>query len=83
MPSRPSPDLRLVLVGHTDAVGGREYNRDLSLKRAQSVMLWLRDQGIPVQRLAIDGKGFDEPVADNETDTGRALNRRVQAIRIQ
>jgi outer membrane protein OmpA-like peptidoglycan-associated protein len=78
-----SPDLRLLLVGHTDAVGGRDYNRNLSLKRAQSVMLWLRDQGVIPERLAIDGKGFDEPVADNDTDTGRTLNRRVQAIRIQ
>ena len=75
--------LRLLLVGHTDAVGGRDYNRDLSLKQAQAVMLWLRDQGIAPSNLAIDGKGFDEPVADNSTDAGRALNRRVQAIRIQ
>ena len=77
-----APGLRLLLVGHTDAVGGRDYNRDLSLKRAQAVMLWLRDQGIPPTSLAIDGKGFDEPVAGNDTDGGRALNRRVQAIRI-
>jgi outer membrane protein OmpA-like peptidoglycan-associated protein len=77
-----APDLRLLLVGHTDAVGSRDYNRNLSLRRAEAVMLWLRDQGIPVQRLAIDGKGYDEPIADNATDSGRSLNRRVQAIRI-
>lgn len=77
-----TPGLRLLLVGHTDAVGGRDYNRDLSLKRALAVTLWLKDQGISPRNLAIDGKGFDEPVADNGSDSGRALNRRVQAIRI-
>ncbi|MPZ59263.1 MAG: OmpA family protein [Rhizobiales bacterium] len=78
-----SPSLRLMLIGHTDAVGSREYNQSLSFRRAQSVMNWLVRQGVASGRLGVDGKGLDLPIADNNTDEGRALNRRVQALRIQ
>jgi outer membrane protein OmpA-like peptidoglycan-associated protein len=77
-----SPALRLLLVGHTDGVGAPDYNRTLSLRRAQSVAAWLTQQGIPPTRLAADGKGKDQPIADNDTEEGRALNRRVQAARV-
>lgn len=75
------PALRLVLVGHTDTQGAPPYNLALSLRRAQSVMAWLTSQGIEPTRLMIDGKGQAEPIADNATESGRAVNRRVQAIR--
>lgn len=75
--------LRLVLVGHTDSVGAPRYNLDLSRRRAQSVATWLIQQGVPRARLAVDGKGLTQPIADNGTDEGRALNRRVQAVRIR
>jgi outer membrane protein OmpA-like peptidoglycan-associated protein len=78
-----TPNLRLMLVGHSDAVGTPQYNKSLSFRRAQSVMSWLTAQGIASGRLAVDGKGQEQPVADNNTDAGRAVNRRVQAIRIQ
>jgi outer membrane protein OmpA-like peptidoglycan-associated protein len=78
-----NPELGLMLVGHTDAVGTRQYNWELSRRRAQAVMTWLVEQGITPVRLAVDGKGYDQPIADNATDTGRALNRRVQAIRVR
>jgi outer membrane protein OmpA-like peptidoglycan-associated protein len=78
-----TPGLRLRLVGHTDSVGTPDYNRGLSLRRAQSVMQWLTMHGVTQSRLAVDGKGPDQPVADNATDEGRALNRRVEAARVQ
>jgi outer membrane protein OmpA-like peptidoglycan-associated protein len=78
-----TPGLRLTLVGHTDAVGTQQYNQALSLRRAQSVMRWLTTQGVTSTRLASEGKGQDQPIADNDTDSGRALNRRVQALRLQ
>jgi outer membrane protein OmpA-like peptidoglycan-associated protein len=72
-----------MLVGHTDAIGTPPYNKSLSYRRAQSVMKWLIAQGIAAGRLAVDGKGQEQPIADNSTDAGRAVNRRVQAVRVQ
>jgi outer membrane protein OmpA-like peptidoglycan-associated protein len=77
-----TPDLRLLLIGHTDAIGTPDYNQTLSWRRAQSVMSWLVAQGIAQTRLGIDGKGQTQPIADNTTEEGRALNRRVQAVRV-
>jgi len=71
--------LNLGLIGHTDAVGGRDANKTLSYRRAEAVRFWLADHGISAVRIAVDGRGFDEPLADNATEQGRALNRRVQA----
>nr|WP_246524196.1 LCCL domain-containing protein [Neoroseomonas eburnea] len=75
------PALRLTLVGHTDSTGTAALNRPLSLRRAESVRAWLAAQGIAAGRLAVEGKGPDQPLADNATEAGRALNRRVSAIR--
>jgi outer membrane protein OmpA-like peptidoglycan-associated protein len=76
-----APDLRLTLIGHTDSIGTPHYNRTLSHRRAQAVVAWLVAKGVPAARLAVDGRGPDQPIADNATDEGRALNRRVQALR--
>lgn len=66
------------VAGHTDSVGSSEYNQGLSLRRAQSVANYLTAQKVDSQRLIIVGGGEDYPIASNETDAGRALNRRVE-----
>ena len=72
------PGLRIEIGGHTDSQAGDAYNLDLSKRRAQSVMKWLTDKGVTADRLAAKGYGETQPVADNETAAGRALNRRVE-----
>lgn len=72
------PDFHAEIEGHTDNVGGDEYNMKLSDARAASVKLWLTQHGIAAQRLSSQGYGKTRPVADNGTDQGRALNRRVE-----
>ena len=75
---RASPDLNVLIVGHTDHVGGAVYNKKLSLRRAQAVKSWMIRKGIAVKRLTVAGKGFDEPIDDNTTADGRANNRRIE-----
>jgi outer membrane protein OmpA-like peptidoglycan-associated protein len=72
------PALRVELIGHTDSQGSAPYNLDLSQRRAAAVYLWLIQHGVESGRLRSDGRGLMEPIADNETDSGRALNRRVE-----
>jgi len=64
--------------GHTDNVGSKDYNQNLSEKRAQSVYDYLVEKGIPSSRLAYKGYNFEEPIATNNTDEGRAQNRRTE-----
>jgi outer membrane protein OmpA-like peptidoglycan-associated protein len=80
---RANGAMRLRLVGHTDSTGTPAGNRTLSQRRAESVRTWLVRQGIEANRFAAEGRGQDEPIADNTTDQGRALNRRVQAVKAQ
>ena len=63
--------------GHTDNVGGDDYNQKLSEARAASVKQWLGSHGIDAARLSSKGYGKTQPVADNGSDFGRAKNRRV------
>lgn len=71
-------DSKLELVGHTDNTGTRDGNYSLSLARAEAVKSYLIQKGIPSNRFQkVDGKGQDEPVADNTTPAGKARNRRV------
>lgn len=72
------PVIRVEVGAHTDARGSDDYNQALSERRAQSVVTWLIGQGISAGRLVSRGYGETKPVADNETDEGRALNRRVE-----
>ena len=74
------PELKKVRVeGHTDNVGGAAYNKDLSERRATSVVRYLVDKGgIPRERLDPKGYGFERPVASNATAVGRSRNRRVE-----
>jgi outer membrane protein OmpA-like peptidoglycan-associated protein len=71
-------DTKLRLEGHTDNAGSAESNYDLSQRRAQSVVNFLRSKGIPQSRFqSVIGKGEDEPIETNTTGSGRAKNRRV------
>ena len=72
------PALKLEVQGHTDNVGGDEYNQTLSEARATSVVSWLTQHGATTDRLSSKGYGKTMPVADNRTDEGRAQNRRVE-----
>jgi iron complex outermembrane receptor protein len=68
------------VAGHTDSVGSEEYNQGLSERRAISVKDYLESQGITATRLTARGYGEAQPVASNDTEEGRALNRRVELI---
>jgi outer membrane protein OmpA-like peptidoglycan-associated protein len=71
-------DSKLELAGHTDNTGNKDANYSLSTARAEAVKSYLISKGIPANRFQkIEGKGQDEPVADNKTDAGKAQNRRV------
>lgn len=66
------------VIGHTDSVGPAEYNQGLSERRATSVAKYLETEGqVRPERMEISGRGESDPIADNGTDEGRALNRRV------
>ncbi len=77
---KENPDYTLQIIGHTDNVGAASYNLNLSDKRAASVRTYLMDRGINGNRLSSEGKGLTMPVASNNTEDGRALNRRVEFI---
>jgi outer membrane protein OmpA-like peptidoglycan-associated protein len=74
--SNPAATVRI--VGHTDSTGSDAINNPLSVNRAASVRDYLVDRGVATQRIAIDGRGSREPIADNATEAGRAKNRRVE-----
>lgn len=75
------PDLRLKIEGHTDNVGGSAANVVLSRDRATAVKAWLVKVGIAQERLTTSGLGDSQPVAPNDTEEGRAKNRRVVLVR--
>jgi outer membrane protein OmpA-like peptidoglycan-associated protein len=64
--------------GHTDNVGTAEYNLKLSDARANSVMKYLVEHGVPAERMTAHGYGLTQPIADNKTKAGRQKNRRVE-----
>jgi OmpA-OmpF porin, OOP family len=66
------------VIGHTDSVGSDSYNQALSERRASSVAAYLLSQGLDPNKLTSEGKGKSQPVADNDTEEGRAKNRRVE-----
>ena len=68
----------VTVIGHTDSVGTTQYNQALSERRAQSVLDYFAGQKVNPLRLESYGKGETEPRADNGTEAGRALNRRVE-----
>lgn len=66
------------VAGHTDSTGSAEYNRQLSLRRAQTVANYLVNRGVKPERLLTVGAGEDHPIASNDTEQGRQQNRRVE-----
>ncbi|MBN1337917.1 MAG: OmpA family protein [Bacteroidales bacterium] len=72
------PTLKIEISGHTDNIGGASYNQKLSEDRAKSVVDYLLGKGIESGRLKFMGYGFQRPVAPNDTDEGRQLNRRTE-----
>ena len=72
------PDSLIDVYGHTDSTGSDQYNLDLSQRRANSVADYLVMRGVARARIRAQGYGERYPVADNTTEQGRALNRRVE-----
>ncbi len=79
---RASPQLRLQVVGHTDAQGDDAHNKDLSQRRSVAVIAALVKAGVDPRRLTTRGAGASEPIAPNDNEAGRAKNRRVELIRL-
>jgi OmpA-OmpF porin, OOP family len=75
--------IKLEVQGHTDDKGSPKYNKDLSNRRAGSVMKYLVSHGVPADRLTSAGYGLERPLVPNTSDTNRALNRRVQFVRTE
>ncbi|MBN2870536.1 MAG: OmpA family protein [Campylobacterales bacterium] len=73
-----SPGCKVTIVGHTDSTGSEAYNQKLSERRAEKVKEMLIADGIDEDRLFTDGEGETMPVASNETEEGRAENRRIE-----
>ncbi len=71
------PETDLTILGHTDNTGTAEYNQQLSIDRAKSVATYLKNIGVK-NHMAVEGRSFLEPVADNSTKEGRLQNRRVE-----
>jgi OOP family OmpA-OmpF porin len=78
---KSNPDLKLGVEGHTDNVGSPASNKTLSEARANSVVSAIVSQGISPDRLSPSGYGQDKPIADNNTEEGRAKNRRVELVK--
>jgi outer membrane protein OmpA-like peptidoglycan-associated protein len=77
---RRHPSLKLEIAGHTDAIGTEEKNLDLSNRRAQAVVDYIVENGIAPHRLKAVGYGESRPIASNDTEEGRQLNRRTECI---
>lgn len=79
--SLASSDVRRVIVrGYTDDTGSPDFNRDLALRRANTVAARLVAQGLTQERVAVESHGEDDPVASNTDEAGRSLNRRVEIV---
>ena len=74
------PDLHVNVEGHTDNVGGLEFNQRLSEERANAVRAFLVEQGVRLENIESHGVGMSEPVASNSTREGRQMNRRVDLV---
>ena len=68
------------IVGHSSSEGAADYNRNLSQRRAQSVVAALVALGLDAGQISAVGKGEDDPIASNDDEAGRSLNRRVEVI---
>lgn len=73
-----NPVTTVTIIGHTDSTGSDAVNEPLSVNRAAATRDYLVARGVSASRIAIDGRGSRQPVADNTTSAGRAMNRRVE-----
>src|SRR5690606_11177917 len=73
-----NPGTTVRIIGHTDSTGNDAINDPLSVNRAASTRQYLAARGVDPARIAFDGRGSREPIADNSTLAGRAMNRRVE-----
>jgi OmpA-OmpF porin, OOP family len=74
------PSVMVEVHAHTDSQGSATYNQELSMNRAKSVRSYFVSQGVAESRMTAEGFGEDQPIADNATADGRALNRRVELV---
>jgi outer membrane protein OmpA-like peptidoglycan-associated protein len=75
---KTNPEMEVKIIGHTDSVGADKYNMDLSLKRAKAIKGYLVKKGVAGERLMTEGRGKKTPIATNDTEEGRARNRRIE-----
>ncbi|MFM1899413.1 MAG: hypothetical protein RL577_1653, partial [Bacteroidota bacterium] len=73
-----NPKVHIEISGHTDSEGSDDYNLELSNRRAGTVARYLIEQGMNAQRIQFKGYGETQPIASNETESGRAKNRRIE-----
>jgi OOP family OmpA-OmpF porin len=78
-----TPGLKIRVEGHTDNIGSKKYNLELSKKRAQAIKNYLVGNGIDQSRITSIGYGLSRPIVDNDTKEGRALNRRAELIPVK
>jgi OmpA-OmpF porin, OOP family len=78
---KSNPELKLSVEGHTDNVGNPASNKTLSEERAKSVVSAIVSESISIERLSSSGYGQDKPIGDNNTEEGKAKNRRVELVR--
>ena len=74
------PSASIEIAGHTDGDGGDAFNQTLSEKRAQAVMDYLVKAGLPADHFTATGYGSTKPVASNDTEEGKAQNRRIEFV---
>lgn len=78
---RENPTMDIAIYGYTDNVGTYEANQSVSNKRAQAVQTYLRSMNVSGNQFkSVEGRGWEEPVASNDTEAGRAQNRRVEVF---
>lgn len=75
-----NPQTNVQIYGHTDNTGSRAVNEKLSKERANSVLTYLKNAGVSTSRMVSEGFAYDQPIADNSTEAGRAQNRRVEVF---
>lgn len=75
-----NPALKANIIGHTDNIGKKEDNLELSKNRAQTVLNFLKEKSISASRLSFDGKGDMNPISNNDNEEGRQINRRVEIV---
>ncbi|WP_394970414.1 OmpA family protein [uncultured Croceitalea sp.] len=77
---KTNPGINIKIIGHTDSQGPTHYNKNLSIKRAKSISDYLVELGLDKERVSFTGHGSSKPISNNETETGRRENRRVEFI---